>query len=84
MNDRAPVRFDRSIVECPISRAVWKLARPTMLQNMIRGLQGTVDQAMVGRFVGYTASATIGVARPRAEVRAFIADRGTKGARNAG
>ena len=45
--------FDRSIVEGPIGRAVWRLAWPTMLQNVIGGLQGLVDHAMVGHFVGY-------------------------------
>ena len=32
-----------------------------MLQNMIGGLQGMVDHALVGRFVGFTANAGIGV-----------------------
>jgi putative MATE family efflux protein len=53
--------FDRSIVEGPIGPAVWRLAWPTMLQNVIAGLQGIVDHAMVGHFVGYTANAAIGV-----------------------
>ena len=54
-------KFDRSIVEGPIPRAVWKLAWPTMLQNVIGGLQGVLDHVMVGHFVGYTANAGIGV-----------------------
>jgi putative MATE family efflux protein len=54
-------RFDRSIVEGPIARAVWKLAWPTVLQNAIGGLQGIIDHALVGHFVGYTANAAIGV-----------------------
>jgi putative MATE family efflux protein len=54
-------RFDRSIVEGPIHRAVWKLAWPTMLGNIVGGLQGMVDHAMVGHFVGYTGNAAIGV-----------------------
>jgi putative MATE family efflux protein len=54
-------RFDRSLVEGPIPRAVWKLAWPTILQNMIGGLQGIIDHALVGHFVGYTANAAIGV-----------------------
>ena len=58
MGDRS---FDRSIVEGPIGRAVWKLAWPTMLQNAIVGLQGLVDHAMVGHFVGFTGNAAIGV-----------------------
>ena len=49
-------------MEGPIARAVWKLAWPTMLQNVIGGLQGLVDHAMVGHFVGYAANAAIGVA----------------------
>ena len=53
--------FDRSIVEGPIRGAVWKLAWPTMLQNIIGGLQGIVDHAMVGNYVGYVGNAAIGV-----------------------
>jgi putative MATE family efflux protein len=53
--------YDRSIVEGPLGPAVWKLAWPTMLQNVIAGLQGVVDHAMVGHYVGYTANAAIGV-----------------------
>ena len=56
-----PRKFDRSIVEGPIGPAVWRLAWPTMLQNVIAGLQGIIDHAMVGHFVGYTANAAIGV-----------------------
>ena len=54
--------FDRSIVEGPIPGVVWKLAWPTMLQNVLGGLQGIVDHAMVGHFVGYAGNAAIGVA----------------------
>jgi putative MATE family efflux protein len=54
-------KFDRTIVEGPIGPAVWKVAWPTMLQNVIAGLQGIIDHAMVGHFVGYTANAAIGV-----------------------
>jgi putative MATE family efflux protein len=53
--------FDRSIVDGPIRGAVWKLAWPTMLQNIIGGMQGLVDHAMVGNYVGYTGNAAIGV-----------------------
>ena len=54
-------KFDRSIVEGPLGPAVWRLAWPTMLQNVIAGLQGIIDHAMVGHFVGYRANAAIGV-----------------------
>ena len=53
--------LDRSIVEGPLARAVWMLAWPTMLQNLIAGLQGVVDHALVGHFVGYAGNAAIGV-----------------------
>ena len=57
-----PVKeFDRSIVEGPIPRAVWRLAWPTMLHNLIGGFQGIVDHAMVGHYVGFTGNAAIGV-----------------------
>ncbi len=61
MTGRRPAGFDRSLVEGPILPAVWKIAWPTMLQNMIGGLQGIVDHAMVGHFVGFTGNAAIGV-----------------------
>jgi putative MATE family efflux protein len=54
-------KYDRSIVEGPLGPAVWKLAWPTMLTNMIGGLQSMVDQAMVGNLIGYKANAAIGV-----------------------
>ena len=41
--------------------AVWKLAWPTMLTNIVGGLQGMVDQALVGNLIGYKANAAIGV-----------------------
>ena len=41
--------------------AVWKIAWPTVLQNAIGGLQGIVDHALVGHYVGYTGNAAIGV-----------------------
>ena len=54
-------RLDRSIVEGPLGPAVWKIAWPTVLQNAIGGLQGIIDHALVGHFVGFTANAAIGV-----------------------
>jgi len=54
-------RFDRSIVEGPLSAAVWKIAWPTMLTNMIAGMQGMVDHILVGNLVGYKANAAIGI-----------------------
>lgn len=53
--------FDRTITEGPILRAVWRLAWPSMLQNIIAGLQGIIDHTMVGNFVGYVGNAAIGV-----------------------
>ena len=54
-------RFDRSIVDGPLRPAVWKIAWPTMLTNVIGGLQGMVDHVLVGNLVGYKANAAIGV-----------------------
>ncbi|MEO8580376.1 MAG: MATE family efflux transporter [Gemmatimonadales bacterium] len=48
-------------MEGPLAPAVWKLAWPTMLTNIIGGLQGMVDQALVGNLIGFKANAAIGV-----------------------
>jgi MATE family, multidrug efflux pump len=53
--------FDRSIVDGPVAAAVWKIAWPSVLQNAIGGLQGIVDHALVGHYVGFTGNAAIGV-----------------------
>ncbi len=55
-------QYDRSLIEGPLLPAVWKLAWPTMLTNIVGGLQGMVDQALVGNLIGYKANAAIGVA----------------------
>ena len=55
-------RYDRSIIEGPLLPAVWKIAWPTMLQNIIGGVQGIIDHVMVGHYVGFTGNAAIGVA----------------------
>ena len=40
---------------------MWRLAWPTVIQNMIGGLQGIVDHVMVGHYVGFAGNAAIGV-----------------------
>jgi MATE family, multidrug efflux pump len=55
-------RYDRSLVEGPLGPAVWKLAWPTMLTNVIGGLQGIIDHVLVGHLVGFTGNAAIGAA----------------------
>ena len=55
-------RYDRSLIEGPLRPAVWKLAWPTMLTNIVGGFQGIVDHVLVGHLVGYTGNAAIGVA----------------------
>ena len=61
-DEKAPAKkFDRTIVEGPLSRAVWKIAWPTVLTNMIGGLQGLIDHMLVGNLVGFTGNAAIGV-----------------------
>jgi putative MATE family efflux protein len=54
-------RYDRSIVEGHLASAVWKLAWPTMLANVIGGMQGVIDHALVGNYVGFTGNAAVGV-----------------------
>ena len=54
-------KYDRSIIEGPLGRAVWKIAWPTMLTNIIAGMQGIVDHILVGNLVGFTGNAAIGV-----------------------
>lgn len=53
--------FDKTIVEGPIIKAVWKMAWPSIIQNMIAGLQGVIDHTLVGHYVGYKGNAAIGV-----------------------
>ncbi len=60
-NASSASRYDRSIVEGSLGRAVWKIAWPTMLTNAFSGLQGMVDHILVGNFVGGKANAAIGV-----------------------
>src|SRR5262245_33987905 len=54
-------RYDPSITEGPLRQAVWKIAWPTMLTNMIGGIQGIIDHILVGNLVGFTGNAAIGV-----------------------
>ena len=54
-------RFDRSIVEGPLLPAVWRIAWPTMLTNVVGGLQGIVDHVLLGHLVGFRGNAAIGV-----------------------
>ena len=62
VSPKSKPRYDRSIVDGPLRPAVWKLAWPTMLTNVIGGLQGIVDHALVGHLVGFKGNAAIGVA----------------------
>lgn len=54
-------KYDRAIVEGPLGAAVWKIAWPTVLTNIIGGLQGVIDHALVGNLVGFRGNAAIGV-----------------------
>lgn len=54
-------KYDRAIVEGPIAPAIWKLAWPAMITNIIGGLQGIVDHVLVGHLVGFRGNAAIGV-----------------------
>lgn len=54
-------RYDRSIVEGPLRAAVWKIAWPSMLTNIVGGIQGIIDHVLVGHLVGFRGNAAIGV-----------------------
>ena len=54
-------RYDRTIIEGPLRPAVWKIAWPTMLTNIVGGMQGIIDHILVGHLVGFTGNAAIGV-----------------------
>ncbi len=58
---KAPQKFDPVIVEGPIHHAVRKLALPSMIQNVVAGLQGIVDHVLIGNLVGHTGNAAVGV-----------------------
>jgi putative MATE family efflux protein len=54
-------KYDRSIIEGSLGKAIWKLAAPTMVASMFGGLQGLVDHIVVGNIVGFKGNAAIGV-----------------------
>src|SRR5215210_4646187 len=58
---KAASRYDRSIIDGSLGRAVWKIAWPTIVTNFIAGLQGIIDHILVGNLVGFTGNAAIGV-----------------------
>ena len=54
-------KYDRTIIEGPLGKAVWKIAAPTMVSNIFGGIQGLVDHVVVGNVVGFMGNAAIGV-----------------------
>lgn len=56
----SPKKYDRSIVEGSLGKAVWKLAAPTVIANVFGGLQGLVDHIVVGNIIGYKGNAALG------------------------
>lgn len=54
-------KFDRSIVEGPLGKAVWTIAYPTIIANIFGGMQGLVDHITVGNVIGPMGNAAIGV-----------------------
>lgn len=57
----AEKKYDRSIIEGSLPKAVWKIAAPTMLTNAVAGLQGLIDHLLVGNLLGYKGNAAMGV-----------------------
>lgn len=60
--ESAEKKYDRSLVEGSLPKAVWKIAAPTMLTNAVAGLQGLIDHILVGNLVGFKGNAAMGVA----------------------
>ena len=58
---RSAGRIDRSIIDGPLGPAVWKMAWPSVVQNVIAGAQGMIDHALVGHLVGFAGNAAMGV-----------------------
>ena len=54
-------KYDRSIIEGSLPKAVWKLAAPSIITNFFGGIQGLVDHIVVGNIVGFKGNAAIGV-----------------------
>ncbi len=54
-------KYDRTIIEGSLNKAVWKIAAPTVLTNAVAGLQGLIDHIIVGNLVGFKGNAAIGV-----------------------
>lgn len=61
MSSDKPRLIDRSIIDGPVGPAVWKMAWPSVVQNVIAGAQGMIDHALVGHLVGFTGNAAMGV-----------------------
>jgi len=53
-------KYDEEIVSGGIFRSMWKVAWPVILTQVIGGVHGIIDQALVGKYVGYAAQAAIG------------------------
>lgn len=60
-NQPAAKKYDRSIIEGSLPKAVWKIAAPTMLTNAVAGLQGLIDHILIGNLLGYKGNAAMGV-----------------------
>lgn len=54
-------KYDRTIIEGSLNKAVWNIAAPTVLTNAVAGLQGLIDHIIVGNLVGFKGNAAIGV-----------------------
>jgi putative MATE family efflux protein len=63
-SDEKPIekpKYDRSIVEGSLPRAVLKIAVPSIITNIFGILQGFVDHVVIGQIVGFKGNAAIGV-----------------------
>jgi len=57
---KALKKFDEEIISGSIFRSIWKVAWPVIITQLVAGVHGIVDHALVGHFVGYQGPAAIG------------------------
>lgn len=55
-------KFDHEIVSGGIFRSIWKVAWPVVLTQLVAGIHGMIDQALVGHQDGFEGQAAVGAA----------------------
>ncbi len=53
-------KFDQEIVSGGIFRSIWKVAWPVVLTQLVAGIHGMIDQALIGHQAGFEGQAAVG------------------------